>query len=150
MRGEEHPSPDARASDAAVASRRGLKAARARARRILVTRDDGAMRRDGRRRARCEGCLETTREARGGKYFVSRERFVRSSPRDASRVERRRRRPFRRRGGHVDFGGDRPGRRLGDATGDGKTDATGSIEDASGARGEGARERNDDDFDVMC
>jgi hypothetical protein len=26
----------------------------------------------------------------------------------------------------------------------------GSIEDASGARGEGARERNDDDFDVMC
>ena len=54
--------------------------------------------------------------------------------------ERRRRRPFRRRGGHVDFGGDRPGRRLGDATGDGKTDATGSIEDASGARGGGARE----------
>jgi hypothetical protein len=49
----------------------------------------------------------------------------------------------------VDFGGDRPGRRLGDATGDGKT-REGSIEDASGARGEGARERNDDDFDVMC
>ena len=49
----------------------------------------------------------------------------------------------------MDFGGDRPGRRLGDATGDGE-DATGSIEDASGARGERARERNDDDFDVMC
>ena len=31
-----------------------------------------------------------------------------------------------------------------------REDATGSIEDASGARGEGARERNDDDFDVMC
>ena len=59
----------------------------------------------------------------------------------ASRVERRRRRPFRRRGGHVDFGGDRPGRRLDRRRGRRRGDATGSIEDASGARwGGDARE----------